>query len=230
MTVLLLGSFSTSADAEKATPAREALKPFNILIGKWNATGIAEGSADERQKGHWNEVLEWSWQFKGDAAWLNVTFEKGKYFTKGELRALPKVNTFQLKLDTIDKQTVTFEGAYKDKYLTVDRTDEKTKAVERLYFALLHGNRITYSYEVKAPGKTFFTRAYRVGATKDGEPFVAVAFNDKECVVSGGVGTSTVTFKGKTYYVCCSGCRDAFNDEPEKYAAAFELKRANFKK
>jgi hypothetical protein len=45
------------------------------------------------------------------------------------------------------------------------------------------------------------------------------------CVVSGGVGTSTVTYKGQTYYLCCSGCRDAFNENPEKYIKEFEAKK-----
>ena len=36
-----------------------------------------------------------------------------------------------------------------------------------------------------------------------------------------------VSFQGKTYYVCCSGCRDAFNEEPEKYIAEFEAKKKN---
>ncbi len=28
----------------------------------------------------------------------------------------------------------------------------------------------------------------------------------------------TVSYQGRTYPVCCSGCRDEFNDDPEKYA------------
>jgi YHS domain-containing protein len=31
-----------------------------------------------------------------------------------------------------------------------------------------------------------------------------------------------VSYKGKTYYVCCTGCRDAFNDDPVKYIGEFE--------
>ena len=31
-----------------------------------------------------------------------------------------------------------------------------------------------------------------------------------------------VAYQGKTYYVCCSGCRDAFRDDPEKYIKEFE--------
>ncbi|MFM7112038.1 MAG: YHS domain-containing protein, partial [Planctomycetota bacterium] len=43
--------------------------------------------------------------------------------------------------------------------------------------------------------------------------------------VSGGAGTSTVSFKGETFYVCCSGCRDAFNENPEKYVKEFKAKK-----
>ena len=55
-------------------------------------------------------------------------------------------------------------------------------------------------------------------------PFASV---DKgpECIVSGGLGTMAVSHKGKTYYVCCSGCRDAFNEEPEKYIKEYEEAR-----
>ena len=32
-------------------------------------------------------------------------------------------------------------------------------------------------------------------------------------------------YKGKTYYVCCGGCRDAFKDDPETYIKEFEAKQ-----
>ncbi|MCH7989770.1 MAG: YHS domain-containing protein [Planctomycetes bacterium] len=46
-------------------------------------------------------------------------------------------------------------------------------------------------------------------------------YRERECVISGGLGTSTVSYHGKTYYVCCSGCRDAFNDDPQTWIARF---------
>ncbi|MBS0201628.1 MAG: YHS domain-containing protein [Planctomycetes bacterium] len=36
-------------------------------------------------------------------------------------------------------------------------------------------------------------------------------------------------YKGKTYYVCCTGCRDAFNDDPEGILAAYEKKKTESK-
>jgi hypothetical protein len=231
-TLLALGfcPLSSNSADEKKLPAIEALKPFNALVGRWNASGVPEGPAEERDRGHWKETLTWEWQFKAEEAWLVVVFDKGKFFKRGELRHLPKENLYQLKLETIDKQALIFRGAFKDRNLTVERTDDKTKETHKLVFSLLHSNRIVYRSEVKPADKTFFTKQYRVGATKEGEPFVTTGFNEKECIVSGGAGTSTVTYQGKTYYVCCSGCRDAFYESPAQYVAAFEKKRAEFNK
>lgn len=215
---------------EKKLPPIEALKPFNLLVGKWNGAGVPEGTLEDRNKGHWNETMMWEWKFKGDDAWITVVFDKGKYFQRGELRHVPKENAYQLKLNTIDGQSLTFTGVLKDKALALERIDDKTKDTHRLVFSLLHSNRIVYRAEVKPADKTFYTRLYRVGATKDGEPFVQTGFNEKECVVSGGTGTTAVTHQGKTYYVCCSGCRDAFNETPAKYVAEFEKRRAEFNK
>ena len=34
-----------------------------------------------------------------------------------------------------------------------------------------------------------------------------------------------ISYKGETFYVCCSGCRDAFNENPEKYIKEFKAKK-----
>ena len=45
-----------------------------------------------------------------------------------------------------------------------------------------------------------------------------------ECIVSGGLGTMKVSYNGKEYWVCCSGCRDEFKENPEKYIKEVEAK------
>ena len=45
----------------------------------------------------------------------------------------------------------------------------------------------------------------------------------------GGRGTLEVTHKGKKDYVCCTGCRDAFKEDPETYIKEFEAKQAKKK-
>ena len=51
---------------------------------------------------------------------------------------------------------------------------------------------------------------------KDGES-IAGGTKKPECIVSGGAASIAVQYGGKTYYVCCSGCRDEFLASPEKY-------------
>ena len=65
-----------------------------------------------------------------------------------------------------------------------------------------------------------------MGATREGESLAGAAkSNAPECVVSGGLGTMKVMHKGETYYVCCSGCLEAFKDDPEKYIKEFKEKK-----
>jgi hypothetical protein len=91
-------------------------------------------------------------------------------------------------------------------------------------FSLLHDNRYLYRLETRPAGSTVgFSKKFQVGATKEGVPF-ANAPKGPECIVSGGLGTMKVSSQGKDYYVCCSGCRDAFKDDPEKYIKEAEKK------
>src|SRR6516162_756188 len=155
--IFVIASISLSAEPAKVKP-REALQPFTFLVGSWKGTGMPEGNREEKDKGWWSERISWSWQFKGDDAWLTATFETGKHFTKAELHALPQANKFRLIVETVAKETQTFEGELQDKKLTLERTDEKTKETQRLTFQLLHSNRYLYLYHIRPEGKTTFAK------------------------------------------------------------------------
>ncbi len=221
---LVLTSVASAEAPAPKKPAREALKPFNDLIGSWRGTGTPEGTREEKQRGFWTENVAWSWQFKGDDAWLTATIDKGKYYTKAELRYLPEKDEFELKLTGKDKESRTFVGKLNEARLTLTREDDKSKEQQQLVVSLLHSNRYLYTYSVKPEGKTLFAKVYQVGCTKEGEDFAA-GDGKPECVVSGGLGKIAVSYKGQTYYVCCSGCAEAFKDDPEKYIKEFEAKK-----
>ena len=129
---------------------------------------------------------------------------------------------------TPTKDELVFKGTFADRRLTVERTDDKTGETQRLVLSLLHSNRYLYRYDVKAADHATFTQVYQVGATKEGVSFASVD-EGPECVVSGGHGTMSTTYKGKTYYFCCTGCRDAFADNPEKYIKEYEARKAKEK-
>ena len=207
----------------KPVTAKDALQPFNVLVGSWKGSGAPEGTKEERAAGAWSETIEWVWKFKDNDAWLAVTFEKGKHFTKGELRYTPEKDKkdaeprFTLTLTTPDKSTVTYVGTLKEKVLTLDRADGPAGEQHRLVFSLLHHNRYLYRFETRPAGATVaFNKKFQVGATKEGVPFADVP-KGPECIVSGGLGTIKVSYQGKDYWVCCSGCRDEFKSDPEKY-------------
>ena len=223
--MVLLGGIlagTSLADAPKVSP-RDALKPLHLLVGSWKGTGMPEGTPDERQKGHWTETVAWEWQFKGNDAWLKLDVAKGKHFTGGELRSAG--DEFELVMTMASKEKLAYRGKLKDKQLALERAIPESKLVERLTFSLLHENRITYRLETRTSTGTTLTRKYLVGLTKEGVAFADVGPSERECIVSGGRGTIAVSHNGKTYYVCCSGCRDEFKESPEKYVKEWEAKR-----
>jgi hypothetical protein len=218
--VVLVASCPLWAEPQKKDP-RKALRVFQDLIGSWKGTGLPYGTRAERDRGMWQEKIAWQWQFKGKDAWLRADLDKGKHFSRLDLRYLPAGDSYRLEAVTADKVTVSFEGKLDKRRLTLDRQDPKTKQTHRLVFSLLHSNRYLVRYDRREPEQTAFSQVYQVGCTKQGVAF-ATETRGPECIVSGGLGTIQVTHKGKTYYVCCTGCRDAFKDDPEKYIKEHE--------
>jgi YHS domain-containing protein len=209
--LLTLMIFALPARTDDDNPAREALQALNDYVGNWKGAGSNTSKSD-----NWTENFGWSWKFKGDDAWLVVDFKGSKDFSKGELRYLPDKKKYQLKVTTKKDETHTFEGELKKGYLTLDRVDAKTGETQRLVMNTAAGGiRFVYNLQRKPKGSTLFTKLYQVDFSKEGES-LAGGGKDRECIVTGGRGTIEVSYMGKTYYVCCSGCRDAFNENPEK--------------
>src|SRR5437763_2866088 len=127
-----------AAEAPATRTAKEALRPFNDLIGSWRGTGEPYGTRAEKQKGFWEEKIAWQWQFKGEDAWLLADVDKGKHLTRAELRYLPARDRYEMKLTTPAKEVLTFEGELKDKQLTLERRDAGKDETQRLVISLLH--------------------------------------------------------------------------------------------
>jgi YHS domain-containing protein len=81
-------------------------------------------------------------------------------------------------------------------------------------------------FDHQEPGAPQFKNATAIGLTKEGESFAAggSAADLPKCIITGGTASMTVMYQGKTYAICCSGCRDEFNDNPEKYVKKAALR------
>jgi hypothetical protein len=220
----LLVSLISRAGAED-NRAKEALQALQEFIGEWKGSGGPDKARPSPRDPIWSETISWSWRFKGDDAWLTMTVKNGKYLKSGDMRYLPDKNVYQLTATTIDDKKQVFTGKLKDDVLTLERTDSDSKAVEQLKMnTAAEGARFIYRLARKKAGTTLFTKDYLVASTREG---VTLGAKEKKniCVVSGGVGTMPISYKGETYYVCCSGCADAFRENPEKYIAEFKAKK-----
>lgn len=209
------------ADEDEPATAKEGLQALQEFIGDWKASG---GPVVGTQ-GIWSEKVQWGWRFKGDDVWLTVNFDGGKLYNKGEMRYLVDRKVYQFTVTNPDGKKLVFEGPLKRSVLTLEYTDPETTVTTQMVMnTAAEGVRFIYRINSKKGRATIWRKDFLVQATREGETLGAKE-KKNECVVTGGVGTSTVSYKGATYYVCCSGCRDAFNEDPEKYIKEFEARK-----
>ncbi|HET6576060.1 MAG TPA: YHS domain-containing protein [Fimbriiglobus sp.] len=217
--VLAAGLLLTASAADEKDAARNALKQVGDYVGEWKGNGEARAGG---RNALWKETLSWSWKFKGRDAWIALSVKDGKYVTAGELRYDPRAKLYRLTLTDADKKRRTFEGTLARDRLVLRHKDAATGDVSRVtLYTLADGARMIVRSEVQAKGRGPYTDVFRVAATRAGESF-AGGGKKPVCVVTGGLGTIPVSYGGKTYHVCCTGCRDEFNADPKKYVDEFE--------
>jgi hypothetical protein len=214
-----------SADKDQRAEKLEALKALNDYVGDWNGNGGPPRGKTGTSKDLWTETVSWGWRFKGDDVWLHVHVKEGKFYKGGDMRFLPDKKKYELTMTDVKDKKEVYEGEIKEDVFTLERVDPDTKDTYRLTMNLAgDGVRLIYKTAKKPAGKTLYLAQYEVDCNKVGESLGAKEKKNL-CIVTGGLGTSTVTYKGQTFYVCCSGCRDAFNENPEKFIKEWEAKK-----
>jgi hypothetical protein len=220
---LLACVLATAADAP--TDRQERLKVLQPLIGAWRGVGQPQRGST---KDSWVEEATWSWSFEGDGPALAATLPKAKYFQSLRLIPAEKERSFNLLATPIDAlEPARYTGQLDDQgQLILNAESPASGLPARLSFRFTAGNdRLLLLMEKPGATSGSFTRLAEVGYTRQGSGFGKIA-NQRECIVTGGLGTIEVTHAGKTYYVCCTGCRDYFNDNPEKVIADYTARQA----
>lgn len=230
-TVLLGTSLSIPATQPargdgSAAPGRradqEALKPYAGLVGGWRGAGQVERG---RTRGAWTESASWAWKLTPDSASLSVTVEKGKHLKSGLLRPGKTPGTFVFDAVLADGSKRSFHGKpansanaeVKPLVLSAD-PGAPASGLRRITLTPLHDTRLLVLLESEDPERHTFARLGEVGYTREGVKFAA-GESYPLCIVTEGRGTTQVTYKGKSYWVCCSGCKELFNENPEAVLA-----------
>ncbi|MDB5353314.1 MAG: hypothetical protein JWN86_4561 [Planctomycetota bacterium] len=225
--ILAVGGMAVAfADDERDAPP-PAYAPFEHLIGGWKGQGIP---AKNRLKG-WPEQHMWAWKFvKGKPVGLSVEIKGGKFLAKGQLKHDDKGGLYTLEGTDTDGKPVVFSGKLDEdtQILSIERQDAPAELGKERVDIALNQNKIRYTMRLfrQEPDAPQFALVYDANLGKDGESFAAggAAADLPKCIVTGGAGGMTVAFEGKSYPICCTGCRDEFNDNPAKYVKKYLLR------
>jgi YHS domain-containing protein len=205
----------------------EALAPFAYLAGAWRGTGVPKAN---KLKG-WDEKHAWAYKFaKGKPVGLSWQVTKGKVLAGAELTYDEASKTYRLDVKDEAGKVARYNGKLdaRGKSLVLDRAEPLADGTRERLSLVLNGSEIRYTVWIdrKEPGAPRFERSIEMLLGKEGESFAAggAASDGPKCILTGGAATMTVTYEGKSYPVCCTGCRDEFNDNPTKYIALLAKK------
>jgi YHS domain-containing protein len=242
---------TTSGNLRKT---KQALGDFNVLVGEWR--GIGQPKRGSRN-GTWIEKTQWVWDFsKPKQPALLMKPERSKLIQNLWLRFDEKSQQFVVDLQLLEQPKAIkrlvpapSKDSGKKKAMSGSASKITTTAKSepvlppRIAFrqkdvaegidayqvtlSVLKAKRVTILVE---KGKVSFRRVAEIGYTRKGESLASRGSSGPECVVTGGAGTIKVSHAGKTYFVCCSGCQQAFNDDPEGVLADYRERLAEEKK
>ena len=216
----MLAGACVAADApDKVEADKKALEPMKDYVGQWKG-----GSRGGDVKDGWVEETEWVWEFKNGRAAMVFASPKGKYFSAGRLEASDKAGEFKFDGTLPDgKEHQEFTGAVEKTELVLTAAAPAADRPAKVSIDLLaKGKRMVMYYQKKSGER--FTPLAEVGFTRKGSDF-GKDTNANECIITGGVGTIPVQYKGTTYYVCCTGCKSTFLENPEKELASYKKRK-----
>jgi YHS domain-containing protein len=204
-----------------------ALKEFNSWIGGWRGGGqVRRGST----RGAWVEKSNFVWKFDGDQIGIEYNVDGAKHVKSGLLSWDVKNEEYTFDAELADKSKRKYRGELEKGVLALESGANDAGYVSRLTMRQLNEKRFLVLYERRKAKASFYLRVGEVGYTREGTRLAASDNTGPICIVTGGAGTIRVSFKGKNYYVCCSGCRDAFNDDPEGIIETYLAELAEKKK
>ncbi len=214
----------------------EQLHGLQILLGTWR--GITQ-----KQYGGNKAVdqTEWVWDFQTapEQPALVMDSAKSPHYREARLTYLPDQKQYQMTLTDAEGRKSVYQGQFTAEIandqgedgkpqrtykLELTQTDAKENEAGRLVFNQQDNNRYLLEIYRQRGNNDRFLRVDTVSTQREGTSLAASDedYGDKTCIISGGLGTITVSYQGQSYYVCCTGCQAAFNDDPARWIARFQ--------
>lgn len=206
--------FADDTSPEPAPPSspRAALEQLNDLIGGWRGVGQPRRGSS---RGAWRETADWAWDFSQDTPALVITFDDGKLLETARLTYDMKDRQYRAAAKTPEGQTRNYSGRFERNRLVLQADPDSEDNAHRLTITPLNEKRTLILFESRPADRETWYRVAEVGYTRQGTRLAIPGGGGTECIVTGGAGTIPVQHNGQTYYVCCSGCKIAFEDDPQ---------------
>ncbi|RLS56559.1 MAG: YHS domain-containing protein [Planctomycetota bacterium] len=217
---------TTGGKAAPIAAHREALSHWNGLVGGWRGTGQPRRGSPT---GAWREDTAWAWSFSENETALVGTVTRGKLATTLKLTAGAQPGEYQIHWTSPEGTARTLLGKLADGKLVCESSPDEQEEVHRITLTPLNEQRTLILFEKRRTEQQSYTRIAEVGYTREGTRLAAAGGGQPECVVTGGLGTIKVEHKGQSYYVCCTGCKQAFDDDPEGILAEYQARRTREK-
>lgn len=204
----------------------QALQDYNVLIGGWRGIGQPKRGS---QVGAWQEKADALWELQPTSQGIRWNVESGKIWKSAILGFDDAQKLYTLTTTSADEIARTYRGKFEDKRLVLESAADDKQEIHRVTLSILNENRLTVLLEKRPEKQSFYSRVAEVAYQREGTRLAVNGSSGPECVVTGGLGTMTVIHKGKTYYVCCTGCLTAFKDDPEGILAEYQKRKAEEK-
>jgi len=211
----------TGVPVKERQTAREALSWFNGWIGEWRGVGqVRRGSS----QGAWRETSAFAWNFADGTATIDWRLKDGRHMESARIGWDVDAQRLTLAVKSADGATRSFTGRRTKDSVVFESAPDAEGLVAVIHMNLLNENRCVVLFEERRDGQNFSRRLGEVGCTREGTRLATSEGTGPECVVTGGAGTIRVSHEGRTWFVCCSGCRDAFEDDPKGILAEYQVK------
>ncbi len=232
--MMLQSSDSASAAASSDQPGQavsetqddiRALKRFTVMAGTWRGVGqVQRGSSN----GSWVEKGNCAWMFQNGQGSLTMNSDSMRLFRSLQLKARSTPSDLPDQLQMI----VTWPD---EKTNVLVRSDEQSNEQVSVFVSMpdqtpgyrcivrqISEIRMAILLEQRTTATGSFRRMAEVGYTREGEKLANANSGERQCVVTGGLGRIAVVWEGRTWYVCCDGCRQVFEDDPAATIAAWK--------
>ena len=207
---------------------------LSFLVGDWK--GVAQPKRGSNS-GAWSEKANIVWRFDEKIACLLLQFEPGEKSTRIFFAVTSQTGRPIIELHQSQKAVIALEMKEPEKSPAPDSIALTDKSAQdhwvfesvskpgepRLRFTVRKINdlRLTMLFEESVSPEAAFRRQYEIGMTRAGARLANGNTGERQCIVTGGLGTISVAYAGKTYYVCCEGCKQAFEADPAGTLAAY---------